>query len=150
MRKWCILHTIAFKCACLWSGELDRLFQLSFVTIISLSTLSSVVTIEHKLLSRHSKYFIFPLPFYTAISMSCDCGETLGLLKTMVPNSIVSIHPMPTLLSKPASIHILYKQRAGSIFAVPKPLMQDTHNRQACVKANEICKSQRAHRMVGA
>src|ERR1700688_2117596 len=50
--------------------------------------------------------------------------------------------------AEPAGLDVFYQERAGPVLGVRETLMQDLHDRQTGIEADEIGKFKRPHRMV--
>src|SRR5437868_12450392 len=60
---------------------------------------------------------------------------------------LVLIKSAATLLAQPSSIHHLHKQRAGAVFGIAKTVVQNAHDVETDIQANEIGKGQWTHGM---
>src|ERR1700737_4375713 len=52
------------------------------------------------------------------------------------------------LAAEPAGLDVFYQERTGPVLGVRETLMQDLHDRQTGIEADEIGKFKRPHRMV--
>lgn len=58
---------------------------------------------------------------------------------------LVGVKALAALLAKPARIHHLPEPDSGPILGVTELSVQNFHDGQACIKADEVSKQQRAH-----
>src|SRR5256885_1932749 len=60
---------------------------------------------------------------------------------------LVLIKSAATLLAQPSSIHHLHKQRARTVFGIAKTVVQNAHDVETDIQANEVGKGQWTHWM---
>ncbi len=54
------------------------------------------------------------------------------------------------LAAEPAGVDVFHQQRAGAVLRIRQTVVQDLHDPETRVEADEVGKLQWAHRMVGA
>src|ERR1700733_4056697 len=73
-----------------------------------------------------------------------DLARRNRLIAAIVVETALGFAPQP------AGLDVLHEQRARAVFGIGQALMQNLHDRQACIETDEIGELQRPHRMMGA
>ena len=93
-------------------------------------------------------FFFFLFFFFFFVCLVLSPKHPYGLARLYRCLAPVIIEPALRLAAQPTGFDIFGQQRAGAIFCIRQPVMQNVHNGKAGVQTNKVRKLQWPHRMV--